>query len=200
MSRNDSFADVMARLRAGDDGAATQVFRRFTHRLIGLARANLDSRVRRKVDPEDVLQSVFRSFFLRCEQGKLDLAGWDSLWALLTVITTRKCGRWPRKFHTGQRDVNAEVPAAGASDASSVIELFAEDPSPIEAAALSELVEQLLRDLGERDGAILTLALQGYSAPEISEQLGRPARTVYRVLERIKRRLQAAEVEASSSP
>jgi RNA polymerase sigma-70 factor (ECF subfamily) len=58
------------------------------------------------------------------------------------------------------------------------------------------LVEQLLRDLGKRDSAILTLALQGHSAAEISEQLGRPARTVYRVLARIKRRLQAAQGEA----
>jgi RNA polymerase sigma-70 factor (ECF subfamily) len=57
---------------------------------------------------------------------------------------------------------------------------------------LSEAVEQLLRDLGQRDGEILTLALQGYSAAEISEQLGRPQRTVYRVLARIKARLEAA--------
>jgi RNA polymerase sigma-70 factor (ECF subfamily) len=199
MPTEDSFADMMARLRGGDDDAAAQVFRRFTHRLIALARAHLDSHVRQKVDPEDVLQSVYRSFFLRCEQGRLDLGGWDSLWSLLTVITTRKCGRWARKFHAGCRDVNAEVPAA-ASDESGLVAVFADDPSPAEAAMLSEVVEQLLRHLGQRDGAILTLALQGYSAAEISEQLGRPARTVYRVLERIKRRLEAAQVEAPSSP
>jgi RNA polymerase sigma-70 factor, ECF subfamily len=175
---DDSFADLMVRLRAGDDDAAAQVFRRFTHGLIALARAHLDSRVRQKVDPEDVLQSVYRSFFLRCEQGKLDLGGWDSLWSLLAVITARKCGRWARRFHAGRRDVSAEVPAAGASDELGVVELFAEQPSPAEAAMLSELVEQLLLDLGDRDGAILALALQGYSAAEISDQLGRPGRTV----------------------
>jgi RNA polymerase sigma-70 factor (ECF subfamily) len=194
MPANDSFADVMARLRAGDAAAAEQVFRRFTHRLIALARTHLDSRVRQKVDPEDVLQSVYKSFFLRCEQGKLNLGGWDNLWALLTVITTRKCGRWAEKFYTRRRNVSAEVPAA---DEAGVVELFSDDPSPAEAAMLSELVEQLLRDLGERDGAILTLALQGYSGAEISEQLGRPRRTIYRVLDRIKRRLEAAHVAAS---
>jgi RNA polymerase sigma-70 factor (ECF subfamily) len=194
MPPSDSFDEVMARLRAGDHAAAEQVFRRFTHRLIALARAHLDSRVRQKVDPEDVLQSVYKSFFLRCEQGKLHLGGWDSLWAVLTVITTRKCGRWATKFYTGRRNVSAEVPTG---DESGVVELFSEDPSPAEAAMLSELVEQLLRDLGERDGAILTLALQGYSGAEISEQLGRPVRTVYRVLDRIKRRLQAAQDQAS---
>jgi RNA polymerase sigma-70 factor (ECF subfamily) len=57
-------------------------------------------------------------------------------------------------------------------------------------------MELLLRELGERDGAILTLALQGHSAAEISDQLGRPRRTVYRVLERIKQRLQAAPADA----
>jgi RNA polymerase sigma-70 factor (ECF subfamily) len=192
MPADDSFADVMARLRAGDDNAAAQVFRRFTHRLIALARAHLDSRVRQKVDPEDVLQSAYKSFFLRCEQERLSAENWDGLWSLLTVITTRKCGRWARKFRGGRRDVAAEVAAAGDPDESDVIVLYSEEPSPEEAVMLSELVEQLHRGLGERDSTILTLALQGHTAAEISERLGRPERTVYRVLGRIKRRLRAA--------
>src|SRR5690242_9456367 len=56
-----SFADLMARLRAGDDAAAAALFQRFATRLIALARGRLDGLVRRKVDPEDVVQSVFRS-------------------------------------------------------------------------------------------------------------------------------------------
>jgi RNA polymerase sigma-70 factor (ECF subfamily) len=197
MPTDDSFADVIARLRAGDDDAAAQVFRRFTRRLVGLARARLDSRVRQKVDPEDVLQSAYKSFFLRCEQGQLDLAGWDSLWSLLALLTARKCGRYARRFHAARRDVNAEVATGGGADESGVIEAFSDEPSPAEAAMLSELVEQLHRGLGERDGAILSLALQGHSAAEISEQLGRPVRTVYRVLERIKARLQVAPADAA---
>jgi RNA polymerase sigma-70 factor (ECF subfamily) len=191
MPTEDSFADVMARLRGGNEDAAAQVFRRFTHRLIALARAHLDGRLRRKVDPEDVLQSVFKSFFLRHAEGELALGGWDGLWSLLAVITARKCGRCARRFHAARRDVNAEIPTAASADRSGVIEAFSDDPSPEEATMLSELVEQLLRELGRRDGEILTLALQGYSAAEISERLDRPGRTVYRVLERIKRRLQA---------
>jgi RNA polymerase sigma-70 factor (ECF subfamily) len=192
MPTEDSFADVMARLRDGDDDAAAQIFRRFTHRLIALARAHLDGRLRQKVDPEDVLQSVFKSFFLRHAEGELALGGWDGLWALLAVITARKCGRCARRFRAARRDVNAEVAAAASADESGVIEAFSDDPSPEEATMLSELVEQLLRDLGRRDGEILTLALQGYSAAEISARLDRPGRTVYRVLERIKARLWAA--------
>src|SRR5438552_2680938 len=89
----ESFPDLMARLRAGDADAAARVFERFAHRLAALAQVHLDGRTRRLVDPEDVLQSVFRSFFARHADGQLDLADWDGLWALLVVLTLRKCGR-----------------------------------------------------------------------------------------------------------
>ena len=67
--------------------------------------------------------------------------------------------------------------------------VLAQEPTPSEAAILSETVEQLMRDLAERDRAILSLHLQGYEIPEISEQVGRTRRTVRRALEQIRRRL-----------
>jgi hypothetical protein len=42
MTRDDSFADRMLRLRQGDEAAAAGVFDRFAHRLIGLARLRLE--------------------------------------------------------------------------------------------------------------------------------------------------------------
>src|SRR5438874_1802198 len=60
-----SFAQLMARLQARDEAAAAEVFGRFGQRLIGLARQHLDMRVRQKVDPDDVMQSALKSFFLR---------------------------------------------------------------------------------------------------------------------------------------
>jgi RNA polymerase sigma-70 factor (ECF subfamily) len=186
----------MARLCAGDPDAAAHILGRFTNRLIELARANLDSRVRQKVDPEDILQSVYKSFFLRHATGQLSFSGWDGLWALLALITTRKCGRWARMFHSAKREVDIEVPA---SDRSALAQLFSDEPSPEEAAMLAEEVEQLLRELGKRDGEILTLALQGYTPAEISAQLHRPGRTVYRVLERIRVKLEAASAEGGAA-
>jgi RNA polymerase sigma-70 factor (ECF subfamily) len=184
MPPDDSFAAMMARLTTGDDTAAAEVFHRFEHRLIALARLHLDARLRQKIDPEDVVQSVYKSFFLRQAEGNLLLHNWHDLWAVLALITARKCGRWAQHFRARQRDLDHEV-----ADAAIDWEVFSSEPSPQEAAQLSELVVGLLRDLGQRDGEILTLALQGYSADEISEQLDRPRRTVYRVLERIKARL-----------
>ena len=100
---HSSFDGVMADLRAGDQAAAAAVFRRFATRLAGLAGAKLDARLRGKVDPDDVLQSVYRSFFGRHAAGQFDFDGWDGLWSLLTTITVRKCAAWP----------SASGPAAG---------------------------------------------------------------------------------------
>src|SRR5437773_1756774 len=85
MAPSDSFADVIARLQAGDDKAAREIVGRFTARLIALARTHLDQRLKQKVDPEDVLQSVYKSFFVRFAQGQFELKNWESLWGLLTI-------------------------------------------------------------------------------------------------------------------
>ena len=56
-------------------------------RLIGLARAHLAGRLRHKVDPEDVVQSAYKSFLLRYGEQARAADGWDRLWGVLTTIT-----------------------------------------------------------------------------------------------------------------
>jgi RNA polymerase sigma-70 factor (ECF subfamily) len=92
MTQDATFAELMARLSQGDEAAAVQIFQRYAQRLIALARDRLGQVLRQKVDPEDVMQSVFKSFFARHADGQYKLDSWDSLWALLTTITLRKCG------------------------------------------------------------------------------------------------------------
>jgi len=179
---DQSFANVMDRLRAGDGDAAAEVFHRFAHRLIGLARSRLDDLLRAKVDPEDVMQSVYRSFFRRQAQAGYDFAGWDGLWGMLTVITLRKCGHRAEYFHAGRRDVRRE---SCGSDLP-----IATDPTPSHAARLAETVEQVMRGLEERERDILALSLQGYDTAEISAQVGRTERTVQRVLKRVREELE----------
>jgi RNA polymerase sigma-70 factor (ECF subfamily) len=188
MPHDPGFDALMDRLRSGDPEAAAEVFRRFARRLIGLARQRLDARVRQKVDPEDVLQAALKSFFVRHAAGEYDLDSWDSLWSLLAVITLRKCGYRARHFRAARRDVDREVtlPEEDAADWQAV----AREPTAEEAALLAETVERLFRDLDEDFRPVVELALQGYRAPETSAQLGLAERSVYRVLERVRRRLE----------
>ena len=195
MSSDPSFDDLMARLRAGQNDAATQVFNRFASRLIALARKRLGPQVLQKVDPEDVLQSVFKSFFVRYPSGQFGgFESWDNLWAMLAVITLRKCGRRMDYFHAACRDVRREVAGQAASDGSaSDLGAPGDEPTPSEAAMLTETVERLMRCLEGRHREILALSLQGYRPPEISNRLRCTERTVYRVLGRVKQCLEAMQ-------
>jgi RNA polymerase sigma-70 factor (ECF subfamily) len=189
MTTDPAFDDLMARLRAGDQDAATHIFNRFARQLINLTRSRLDTLLRPKMDPEDVLQSVYRSFFDRHARGQYDLENWDSLWGILTLITIRKCGHRLEYYRAARRDIQRE--AALPPEASGIgWEAVARDPTPSEAAQLTETIEQLMAGLTSRQRDMVALRLQGYTAPEISARVKRTERTVQRVLQRVKTKLE----------
>lgn len=192
---SDSFAEFMRRLQADDDAAAQEIFGRFTHQLIALALRHLDAGLQRKVDPEDVVQSAYKSFFLRYSAGNLDLANWNSLWGLLTLITVRKCAERAAYHRAECRDAARETsPPRG--DEAPWLEPFGREPTPLEAAVLSETVEQLLAGLDVDERPILELSLQGYTTREISERLGRAERTVRLLREGVRHRLERMQRES----
>jgi RNA polymerase sigma-70 factor (ECF subfamily) len=190
MAQDPTFDELVARLRAGDEDAATAIFNRYVRRLVGLARTRLDPLTRQKVDPEDVANSALGSFFRAYAEGRFELDGWDSLWEVLLVITLRKCGRRVEYFRAKRRNAAQEVPAGTDEEDVLAWAAIAHEPTPEEAAMLSETVEQVMQGLHERERPILVLALQGYSLLEISEQVRRTERTVYRVMRRIKDKLE----------
>ncbi len=74
-----------------DDAAAAYQKGLAYRRLIALAASRFETWLRERADVEVVVLSAYKSFFLRNNRGEFDLAGWDELWALLTIITLRKC-------------------------------------------------------------------------------------------------------------
>ena len=195
---NDSFREWLTRLRAGDDAAGRAVFQRFAHRLIGLARRQFHASLKYKVDPEDVVQSAYKSFFRGFDEGKFTLGSWDGLWGLLTLITMRKCADQVEYHRAECRDAMREVPAAAEGETGATgIEALSREPTPQEAAVLSETVEQLLASLDEDERPIVELSLQGYTTQEISQQIGRPERSVRRLRERVRQRLESMQHEGA---
>jgi RNA polymerase sigma-70 factor (ECF subfamily) len=196
MAEDRSLVELLARLRGGDGEAAVRVFDRFASQLFALARRRLGGRLQSKVDPDDVLQSVFKSFFRRQAHNHVDARTWDDLEAFLVVLTVRKCARQLRHYRRARRDVEAEEAApAGTDAAGGGWEAIAHAPTPAEAAALEDLVAYLMEQLGERDRPVLVLRLQGYAVAEISAQVGRSERTVQRVLHEVRRRLQGLHAQ-----
>ncbi len=189
MNADASFTDLMARLRDGDDTAAAAVFRRFVRRLIGFTRGQLETWVRLKIDPEDVVQSVYKSFFARYEAGQFAVADWDGLWGLLTCIAVRKCVNHVHFWRAVRRQSSREVSLSSVEVAPEYGRLLAREPTPAEAAALTETLEQLMQGLPPFDREVLVLHLQGHDIPAISVRVARSERTVRRALEVARLRL-----------
>jgi len=191
---SNSFPHFMARLQRGEDAAARELFTRFSHQLVGLAMQNIHAGLRHKVDPEDVVQSAYKSFFVRYGAGKIDAVNWNSLWGLLTLITVRKCAERAAYHRAQRRDGGREVPQA--AEASPWLEPAGREPTPHEAAILGETIEQLFAELDEDERPVLKLSLEGYSTREISEQLGRAERTVRLLREGVRHRLERMQRDA----
>jgi RNA polymerase sigma-70 factor (ECF subfamily) len=172
-------------LRAGDQQAAREVVDAYTNRLLALARARISQRLARRMDPEDILQSVFRTFFGRVKAGRFTLEERDDLTKLLVGITVRKTLRQVAYHRAAKRDPDKELPAEDAPGGE-LPELPAVEPSPEAAVAFVDLLDNFLAKLRPRDQKIIDMRLKGYSNEEIAQELGTSDRQVRRAVEHIR--------------
>jgi RNA polymerase sigma-70 factor (ECF subfamily) len=183
MTEADSSSDWVQRLRQGDPEAAAQLFAEYARWLTHVAKQYLSVRLAGRVDGEDVVQSVFRTFFRRSAQGDLRIDSTAQIWRLLVKITILKARARARQHTAAMRDVTTEAGDDWLAAATS------EDPGPAEAAELVDLLEAVLRGLPPLYCHVLDLRLQGYGAVEIGEHLQISRRTVHRALGLMRQRL-----------
>jgi RNA polymerase sigma-70 factor (ECF subfamily) len=192
----DASINLVARWQAGDQQAANELFRRYAGRLIALARSRLSASLSRRVDAEDVVQSAYRSFFAGARDGLYDPQRGGTLWKFLVAITLHKLQDQLERHTAQKRSIKAER-CFGTEDTLLGLraEALARDPSPVEAVALVDQVEQVMRQLDPLQRQIFELRLQGHSLEEIAAQTQRCERTVRRTLERVKERLEQWHAE-----
>jgi RNA polymerase sigma factor (sigma-70 family) len=186
--RDDGFDDLIVRLRSGDDAAETLVFRRYVRRLIALASRQFDAWIRDRADVENVVLSAYKSFFLRNRRGGIDPADWDEMWSLLAMMTVQKCTKRRKHLRAARRDAGRDVRADEASERSAWLPDRA--PSPEEAVVLTETVDRLFQAMTPEDRPIVEQILLGYTVAEVAQRLDCSDRTVRRVRQRARHRLE----------
>ena len=176
---------LLRRLQAGSDDAAPQIYRRYAKRLRGLARANTTGSLARRVDTEDIVQSVFRVFFARAKKGLYHVPDGEDLWKLLLIIALNKIRTEGVYHHAAKRDVRTttaldeDVPAGQEGD-----DEFATN-------FLQLVVRDTLEHLPDFERRLIDLRLSGYEMDEITQMVGRSKRTVERSLQQARDRLKA---------
>jgi RNA polymerase sigma-70 factor (ECF subfamily) len=178
--------ELLQRCQAGEGAAFDELHRRYAARLLKLAEEQLGVRLRRREDAEDVVQSVFRTFFRRAANGEYSVQHSGALWHLLTHITERKIGRVRRRHHAAKRDVDREADLDWAE-----ADLAANVSSQEELAALLDELEHLVVGFAPWQAKIVHAFLQGRSIADIGQQVRRSRYTVRQVLNRAMHRLHA---------
>src|SRR3954447_12340517 len=96
---------LLERYRGGHDDAPTQLYVRYAERLLALAAAQRSAGLAARVDPEDIVQSVFRTFFRRAAEGQYDVPEGEEIWKLLLVIALNKVRAVGAYHRAARRDV-----------------------------------------------------------------------------------------------
>jgi RNA polymerase sigma-70 factor (ECF subfamily) len=196
---SESSTSLIDRWRQGDQAAADVLYQRYVERLSGIVTAQLADRFRSRMDADDVVQSVCRSFFRRVQEGQFRFDADDDVWKLLVTISLNKLRNQIRRHSAAKRDASQERRRRdNALPDDFHLEKLAETPSPVEAFIFAEMVERVCDQLDDRHALLLQLRLEGHNQQEIAERLQTSDRSVRRMMDNI-RDVLSRELSSSDS-
>lgn len=185
MLEDASNRELLDAWRSGNQNAATVLVRRYMARLTSLASSRLSRKLARRIEAEDVVLSAWRSFFVATGRDQVEVPGDDNLWPLLVTMTLRKLSRQAARHTAERRSIDAEVLPRDEINWPLIV---SQDPTPAEAAMVTDEIENLMSGLASGDREILTRRLQGEVHASIADAVGCSERTVRRSLLRIRER------------
>ena len=188
--------ELIERWRSGEETAAEELHRRYAQRLLALAEKQIGNRLGRRVGADDIVQSVFQTFFRRTADGEYSIDHADALWRLLVRITLNKIRKQGAHHGAAKRDVATEVHG---DDSRCNPMSAACAPDDQDGYLLLDELQTLMSGLPPPEPEILRLKLEGYSTSEIAGQLRCSRWTVRRVLNRIGRQLEGRLEDSSAT-
>lgn len=189
-----SISHWIEQVKHGDSVAAGEIWNHYFDRLVRRVRARLRGGNRAVSDEEDVVLSVFDSFYHAAEAGRFpDMADRDDLWHLLLRMAARKVVDKRRRDERIRRGGYVRVQSidARSDDDDRVIEVIGDDPSPEMIVMMQETAENFFSKLGV--GSLCDLAgakLEGYSNAELARRFDCSERTIERRLHLIREKCQ----------
>lgn len=176
---------LLDQFREGEKEAAARLHQRYASRLRRLVSNQISPDLSRRLETEDVVQSVFRTFFRRVGEGQYEVPDGEDLWKLFLVIALNKVRAQGNYHRAARRNVGAEV--RGEKAAHLLERVRASDDGA--QAHLEVVISDLLDQLPPTHRRIVELRMAGFGVGEIAEQIQRSRRTTERVLQQIRNRL-----------
>jgi RNA polymerase sigma-70 factor, ECF subfamily len=174
VSDSSDTQQLLGQARGGDRKAFEQLFARhraYLHRVVGL---RLNSRLRARLDPSDVVQETQLEAFRRLadflERQPMSFRLWLRKTAQERLLVIRR-----RHMHAARRSLEREVPLPERSSLILARQLLAAGSTPsarLDRRELARKVRQALAQLPETDQEILIMrAFEGLSNQEVGQVL-----------------------------
>ena len=184
--------ELIARIRRGDQEAATELVQRYEPLIRRIVRVKLtDKNLQRSFESMDVCQSVLRSFFVRAAVGEYELNDASQLVNLLAAMARNKLASTARREYQQKRD-RRRIAQSSDSQAFDHPDQRQETPSMIVAG--QELLERAKSLLRDEERQLADLRAAGRSWDEIAAQVGGTAQArrvqFSRAMERITNELE----------
>lgn len=173
-------ARLVRTLRDGDPAAAAELYARYAGRMRALVASRLRGPVASRLSPDDIVQSVFRTFFEGVVERAYSAPEGRELWSLLCVLALNKVRERVAFHQAARRDVRRTAPGVDTLT-----------DSDAETGWLAVELDDLLARFRPADREVLHLRMTGYEVAEIAARTGRSLRTVERVLQTARSRLAA---------
>lgn len=168
MADENTFLELIQRVRAGEEAAAAEVVRRYERALLREIRLRLrDPRLRRALDSGDICQSVLASFFLRAASGQYDLQHSGHLLKLLVAMARNKLASQARHSYVVRRDPDALRTGLSAGEY-----LTAPEPGPAQAVATSDFCGALMASLSAEERQLADRRARSEEWADIAADLG----------------------------
>jgi RNA polymerase sigma-70 factor (ECF subfamily) len=188
-----SDASLLRRFQSGERDASTELYLRYVGRLQALIAAQSSADLARRVDAEELVQSVFRTFFRRAAHGHYSVPDGEEMWKLLLVIALNKVRAAGAHHRAAKRDMRQTV--GGEAFECALASKRARDEGAL--TVLRMVIDEVMEGMPVANRKMIELRIEGYEVAEIGEKVERSKRTVERVLQGFRDRLEGLIHEGS---
>jgi len=170
MSEEEAFRDLIRRVRAGEQQAATELVRQYEPEIRRAIRMRLtDPRLNRVLDSMDVCQSVMSNFFVRVHAGQFDLERPEQLLRLLVTMAKNRLLDQARRQRASRRDsrrveTGADERLANLADK--------DQGTPSQIISEKELLQAVRKQLSDEERLLAEKRSLGMDWAEIAAELG----------------------------
>jgi RNA polymerase sigma factor (sigma-70 family) len=193
MRNETDISDLIARATAGDETAIRDFVSQFEQEVRIMVRGRLPKKLRTQFDSMDFVQTVWQSFFADLRNNPREFENVGHLRGFLAGVARNKVFEEHRRLTRTGKYALAREERLYIKRGGQVVEreLVSPEPTPSQAVQAMDRLAQLTAGCAPRDVQVITLRHEGMTFGEIAAATGLNERTVRRVIDDARARMEA---------